>query len=111
VFATDPTKAITSWKTAWTTAKTNAGIECRFHDLRHTWVTRLLEKGAALPVVASLAGWSPATMARMQKRYAHFGNSVQRQAVALLDRESKKPAATTSTDTSSMLVDEPPTIQ
>jgi hypothetical protein len=50
-----------------------------------TWVTRLLERGVPLAVVASLAGWSAATMARMQKRYSHFGNAVQRQPVALLD--------------------------
>jgi hypothetical protein len=30
VFDTDPTKAITSWKTAWGSAKTTSGVECRF---------------------------------------------------------------------------------
>jgi integrase len=94
VFATDPTKAMTSWKTAWSSAKAAADVECRLHDLRHTWVTRLLEKGVALPVVATLAGWSPATMARMQKRYSHFGNSAQRQAVALLDPQKPPTPAT-----------------
>jgi integrase len=47
VFDTDPEKPITSWKTAWMTARGTARVECRFHDLRHTTVTRLLERGVA----------------------------------------------------------------
>ena len=33
VFDTDPTTPISSWKTAWVSAKKAAGTECRFHDL------------------------------------------------------------------------------
>ena len=64
-FDTDPTKPITSWKTAWRTAKTTSGIACRFHDLRHTVVTRLLEAGQSFAVVADIMGWSAATGVRM----------------------------------------------
>src|SRR6185503_15905145 len=32
VFDTDPTKAITSWKVSWTTARDTAGVQVRFHD-------------------------------------------------------------------------------
>ena len=28
----DPTKAILSWKTSWTTARVAAAVTCRFHD-------------------------------------------------------------------------------
>jgi integrase len=72
VFDTDPTKAITSWKVAWTTARTQADVQCRWHDFRHTCITRLLERGVPLSVVASLMGWSPATTARMAKRVRPF---------------------------------------
>jgi len=85
VFDTDPSKAITSWKTAWASAKTVAGIECRFHDLRHTTVTRLLERGQPLAVVADPMGWSTATAVRMSKRYGHIGPSAKRSAMAALD--------------------------
>ena len=85
VYGTDPTTPITSWKVAWTSARKVAGVQCRFHDLRHTCITRLLERGVPLPVVASLMGWSPATTARMAKRYAHFGDSAQRRAMETLD--------------------------
>jgi integrase len=85
VFDTDPAKPITSWKTAWKTAKTAAGVECRFHDLRHTTCTRLLERAAPFAAVAAIMGWSPGTAMRMAKRYSHIGKSIQREAIALLD--------------------------
>ena len=85
MFDTDPTKPITSWKTAWKRAKEAAGIECRFHDLRHTVVTRLLEKGQPFAVVAEIMGWSPGTAVRMAKRYGHIGPSAKRAAMFALD--------------------------
>ena len=93
VYGTDPTTPITSWKVSWTSARKVAGVWCRFHDLRHTCITRLLERGVPLAVVASLMGWSPATTARMAQRYAHFGDSAQRRAMETLD----PPAAPAST--------------
>ena len=94
-YGTDPTSPISSWKVAWTTARKAAGVECRFHDLRHTCITRLLERGTPLPVVASLMGWSPATTARMAKRYAHFGDSAQRRAMETLDPPAETASGTT----------------
>lgn len=85
VYGTDPSTPIGSWKVAWTSARLVAGVQCRFHDLRHTCITRLLERGVPLAVVASLMGWSPATTARMAKRYAHFGDSAHRRAMETLD--------------------------
>ena len=41
-------------------------LECRFHDLRHTAMTRLLEAGIPYPVVVSMMGWSAATAIRMR---------------------------------------------
>jgi integrase len=102
VFDTDPTAPITSWKTAWNTAKTSAGVSCRFHDLRHTAVTRLLEAGQPFAVVAEIMGWSPATAVRMAKRYGHIGESTRRQAMAALDGPMALPES---------LVVTPPTVQ
>jgi integrase len=62
----------------------------RFHDLRHTAVTRMLEGGVPLSVVASILGWSPATTTRMMKRYGHIGQVAQRQAVEVLDPKPSK---------------------
>jgi integrase len=59
-------------------------LHCRFHDLRHTAVTRLLEAGIPYPVVASIMGWSAATAIRMSKRYGHIGNQALRAATDVL---------------------------
>ncbi len=90
VFDCDPNRAINSWKESWESAKKRAKVTIRFHDLRHTCVTRMLEGGVPLSVVASILGWSAATTARMAKRYGHIGQVAQRQAVAILDKPIKK---------------------
>lgn len=91
VYDIDPERPINSWKESWESVKEDTGVEIRFHDLRHTCVTRMLEGGVPLSVVASILGWSPATTARMAKRYGHIGQIALRQAVAILDVKVKAP--------------------
>ena len=106
VYDTDPLRPIGNWKEAWEKAKERAGgilggnaeqqespLLCRFHDLRHTAVTRLLEAGIPYPVVASIMGWSAATAIRMAKRYGHIGNQALRAAADVLG-ETKLGAVT-----------------
>jgi hypothetical protein len=109
----DPTKAITSWKVAWTTARTAAGVDCRFHDLRHTCVARLLERGHSFAVVATIMGWSPGTSVRLAKRYGHIGQSIQRAAMASLDAqpELKKGEQAKPRAPKALMVQAPTTIQ
>jgi len=64
--------------------KARAGVSCRFHDLRHTGCTRLLEAGIPFPVAATIMGWSPSTTVRMSRRYGHIGQGAQRLAVNAL---------------------------
>ncbi len=80
-YQTNPAKPIGRWKEAWEAAKIRAGVQCRFHDLRHTGCTRMLEAGVNFPVLAMLMGWSPATTVRMAKRYGHIGQAALRNAV------------------------------
>ncbi len=84
VYESNPAKPIGRWKEAWEAAKKRAGVQCRFHDLRHTACTRMLEAGAPFSVVAAIMGWSASTTVRMVKRYGHIGQEAQRQAVAAL---------------------------
>jgi len=84
VHSTDPSKPIGRWKEAWETARKEAGVDCRFHDLRHTGCTRMLEAGVPFSVVASIMGWSASTTVRMAKRYGHIGDRAQRLAVDAL---------------------------
>jgi integrase len=102
----DPTKPIGSWKTAWKNARTKAEVSCRFHDLRHTAVTRLLEGGVSFPIVASLMGWSPSTTTKMAKRYGHIGSSAHREAVATLDPATGGAKVGTKTATAAAATDQ-----
>lgn len=47
-----------------------AGIEdFRFHDLRHTWASWLIQSGVPLSVLQEMGGWESIEMVR---RYAHL---------------------------------------
>jgi integrase len=80
-YQTDPMRPIGRWKEAWEAARDRAKVQCRFHDLRHTGCTRMLEAGAPFPLVARIMGWSTATTVRMAKRYGHIGHAALRNAV------------------------------
>ena len=80
-------KPLGSLKEAWESAKNKADVKCRFHDLRHSACTRLVERGVPLPVIASLLGWSAGTTVRMARRYGHITAEAQRNAVRELNRE------------------------
>jgi integrase len=84
VYGHDPARPIGDWKEAWEKAKERAGVSCRFHDLRHTGCTRMLEGGVPFPVVAEVMGWSASTAIRMAKRYGHIGQRARTDAVAVL---------------------------
>jgi integrase len=94
--STDSSKPIKSFKEAWEAAKERAEVRCRFHDLRHSACTRLVERGVPLPVIASLLGWSAGTTVRMARRYGHISAEAQRQAVAHLEADHEANADTSS---------------
>jgi integrase len=103
----DPTRHQTSWRTSWRSlrrAASNRILEkakkenrnltteeqdslkvfqnVRFHDLRHTFVTQMGERGVPLPVVQAMVGH---LSARMVRYYTHISNRAARAAVELLD--------------------------
>ena len=68
-------------------AKKVAGIEdFRFHDLRHTFATRLVQAGVDLYVVKQLLGHKSITMTM---RYAHHNPESLRSGVEILDKCDK----------------------
>ena len=107
----DPKRPVANWRTAWRNVTRrvecpacarpqNPGAVCtnreckadlrevksllaglRFHDLRHTAVTKLLENGVPFAVVAQIMGWAASTAMRMLKRYGHIRPEVQRRAL------------------------------
>lgn len=84
----DRARPISNWRTAWRHACREAGlIGLRFHDLRHTAATKLLEQGFPHAVVAQILGWSASTAVRMAKRYGHIRPEVQRRALEAVATE------------------------
>lgn len=56
---------------AFTTEELPETLKLRFHDLRHTAVSRMVSGGVPLTSIAKIVGWSPSTTAAMAVRYAH----------------------------------------
>ena len=57
-------------QSAWNAACRRAGIEdFRFHDLRHTWASCLIQSGVPLSVLQEMGGGESIEMVR---RYAHL---------------------------------------
>jgi integrase len=79
---TDPTKHIGSWKTAWTNARKDAKVQCRWHDMRHTFVSRMAESQASDATIMSLAGH---VSRKMMERYSHTRGEAKKAAIAVLD--------------------------
>jgi integrase len=70
-------------KTAWRAACRRAGlIGLRFHDLRHTWASALVERGVDLRTVQELGGWSSLELVQ---RYSHPTPDAKRRAVGALE--------------------------
>jgi integrase len=66
----DATKPQSRWDSAWHALRDNAGLPgLRFHDLRHTIITELLESGAPDFVVEAITGQ---VSRKMLKHYGHI---------------------------------------
>lgn len=74
----DPTRPVTTLKTAWTKVGDNAQVVGRWHDNRHTLVTELAESGAGDEVIMSIAGH---VSRAMLSRYSHVRMEAKRRAL------------------------------
>lgn len=81
-------KPLSTVKTAFKASCRRAGIEgLRFHDLRHTFATRLVKKGIDLITVKALLGHSTV---KITERYTHSDQERKRKAVELLSLREKQ---------------------
>ena len=84
-----PDVPIGSWKVAWAAARTKVGVSCRWHDLRHTFVSKMAEGQASDATIMALAGH---LSRKMMERYSHAGNEAKRIAISALDSIPTAPA-------------------
>jgi integrase len=80
----DPSRPTNGWRTAWRHALKRAGFHCRFHDLRHTCITKLAESQASDQTIMSIAGH---VSKRMLERYSHIRTQAKRVALEAITRE------------------------
>jgi integrase len=52
----DPTRHVTTIKTAWKNVRKNANVKGRWHDHRHTLITQLAENGAGEETIRQIVG-------------------------------------------------------
>jgi integrase len=64
-------------------AKQSGGVQCRWHDLRHTFVSRIAEGQVSDATIMALAGH---LSVKMKEKYSHVRTESKRQAVLTLDR-------------------------
>ena len=75
----------TNFKTAWKALLKRAGItRFRWHDMRHHFASRLVQRGVPLNTVRDFLGHSTA---QMSLRYAHLAPDQRREAVATFNEK------------------------
>ena len=74
----DPTRPITTFKTAWRNVRKNAKVTGRWHDNRHTLITDLAESGAGDQTIMDIAGH---VSKRMLRHYSHIRMEAKRSAL------------------------------
>jgi len=89
----DPTRPILGIKSAWESIRDKAGIDCRFHDLRHTAYSKLDEAEVPEQVIMALMGH---VSRAMRERYSHARMDAMRDAVKHLELERFSEPATNS---------------
>jgi integrase len=76
---------IGSWKRAWKYACVKAGVRCRWHDLRHTFISRLAENPTVSEeTIRALAGH---VSKQLLQRYSHIRNYAKEAAISGLEND------------------------
>ena len=84
----DPTRHVTTLKTAWNSVRKAAQVEGRWHDQRHTAITDLSESGAGDQTIMDIAGHVSKSML---KHYSHIRMEAKRKALESLVEKPTPP--------------------
>ncbi len=77
----DPTRPVTTLRTGWENLRRAAGVQARFHDLRHTAASRVGRAGASRAAMMRILGHASAALV---DRYCHAEERDLRAAVEAL---------------------------
>jgi integrase len=103
LYGVDLNRPLASWKKAWADALRSAGLHYRWHDLRHSFVSRLAENPQVSE--ATLKALSGHVSKRMLEHYSHTRQAAKQAAIRTLESaDFGSPGAQNwaqSTDTSS----------
>ena len=82
---------VRSWQRAWRKILKDAKLHYRWHDLRHTFVTRLAENpNVSEETIRALAGH---VSKEMLQRYSHIRVKAKREAITALERDRSQNSA------------------
>jgi integrase len=84
----DPGKPLGAGKRAWSTAKKQAGVECRIHDLRHHFISALAQTQTPDATIQAISGH---LSRKMLEHYSHIRLDAKLRAVASLDAMAGQP--------------------
>jgi len=82
VYDVDTGKPLGAWKRAWSTAKKQAGVNCRIHDLRHHFISALAQTQTPDVTIQAISGH---LSRKMLEHYSHVRLEAKRRAVESLD--------------------------
>jgi integrase len=99
----DPTRPITSWRTAWRSIRIAAGLpNLRFHDGRHTAITTMAEKGVSDWVIQAQVGHVDP---QMMKTYSHIRRRALIEAAEALEpKQHQEPIASVESNVEAPLI-------
>ena len=90
----DPTRPVTTLKTAWRNLRKKAKVTGRWHDNRHTLITELAESGASDQTIMDIAGH---VSKQMLKHYSHIRMEAKRKALeSIVPKQAEAPSPTQS---------------
>lgn len=87
-YKVDLDKPLGAWKRAWKTAKKEAGVECRIHDLRHHFISSLAQTQTPDATIQAISGH---LSRKMLEHYSHVRLEAKRRAVEALDTMAAQP--------------------